>query len=552
MQTGHIQNETNGQSSRQSELSKQADNQIHGGNDNQNDQSKAITQHESTAVAQNSKERVNMHYQQNFPRISNNYARYDPNLQKNKNVASQDNYTYNQDQQLVATQHTSQQQIAVIKLQTHQEPEQVDQEDQWQIQKRKQHRNQDQAPPKTAWRPVSPPPKNTKDIMQKAPAASGMTPTISIHNNYINVEMQEQQSISNSKEYNKNKTSDQELQATQGSDKDSPSFNHNNKVSMHKEHNATSKNIGMDSVIPTTQHFTISSVKTVLYADEAEGGMDGGCQEKPTNLQEGVSEGENLTHVLHEADHTDPRLDYRAPATTIARHNNQNNQKQHNPKKGDDTGHLQVESGSQVDRDNGQKLQGSRDNDYKNTSDNKQNDEWHQTSLEKQHQQHSKNSPGKLSNNKSRGKMSKKKREAIKRKQQKELENQGKNRQKSDYDVINSEDEFDEDTQSLNESDDDEKGDETSAHLIKAFGSTFRSEFQAEIQEVADQQGLSPRVHSNPERLVEGNLERPSGRMIYAFAIPLGTVPTTAEVQAASHGIFRASNMDIRKFTEVD
>ncbi|KAG5616051.1 hypothetical protein H5410_015875 [Solanum commersonii] len=711
MQTGHIQNETNGQSSRQSELSKQADNQIHGGKDNQNDQSKAITQHESTAAPQNSKERVNMHYQQNFPRISNNYARYDPNLQKNKNVASQDNYTYNQgnegqlnnqhhpsapnktkqdntpepapftiiqsfaaklrynqskvetpielnnpihtnrqglpavlleeddyniklaesckytlvgkftntmpkmevirksfilqtqlsggvkiahynsrqvyidldnefdyvtvwtkqrmsidgqlmriqtwtpeftpeeetpivpiwialpelpwhcynkvllttilssigkvlyldsptsqktrgsmarvkiqidltkprpphvwvgfknsdpnkgrwqkvqyegipdycmyckhqghinnvctikrrdedfkkrrekeaekqnkpkgdlekggtkaiqiqdkdktetntkaqDQQLVATQHTSQQQTAVTKLQTHQEPEQVDQEDQWQIQKRKQHRNQDQAQPKTAWKPVSPPPKNTKEIIQKAPAASGMTPTISIHNNYINLEMQEQQSIGNSKEYNKNKTSYQELQATQGSDKDSPSFNHNNKVSMHKEHNATSKNTGMDSVIPTTQHFTISSVKTVLYADEAEGGMDGGCQEKPTNLQEGVSEGGNLTHVLHEVDYTDPRLDYRAPATTIARHNNQNNQKQHNPKKGDDTGqlqeepgiqnienleplqdddtgHLQVEIGSQVGRDNGQKLQGSRDNDDKNTSDNK-------------------------------------------------------------------------------------------------------------------------------------------------------------------------------------
>ncbi|KAG5613682.1 hypothetical protein H5410_013506 [Solanum commersonii] len=368
-----------------------------------------------------------------------------------------------QDQQLVATQHTSQQQTTVTKLQTHQELEQVDQEDQWQIQKRKQHINQDQAQPKTAWRPISPPPKNTKEIMQKAPAASGMTPTISIHNNYINLEMQEQQSIGNSKEYNKNKTSDQELQATQGSDKDSPSFNHNNK--------------------------------------------------------EGVSEGGNLTHVLHEVDHTDPRLDYRSPATTIARHNNQNNQKQHNPKKGDDTGHLQVESGSQVDRDNGQKLQGLRDNDDKNTSDNKQNDEWHQNSLEKQHQQHSKNSPGKLSNNKSRGKMSKKKIEAIKRKQQKEVENQGKNRQKSDYDVINSEDEFDEDTQSLNESDDDEEGDETSAHLIKAFGSTFRSEFQAEIQEVADQQGLSPRDRKQVRRLIKStststsaNSSRPNTR----------------------------------------
>ncbi|KAG5616052.1 hypothetical protein H5410_015876 [Solanum commersonii] len=115
--------------------------------------------------------------------------------------------------------------------------------------------------------------------------------------------------------------------------------------------------------------------------------------------------------------------------------------------------------------------------------------------------------------------MSKKKKEAIKRKQQKEVENQGKNRQKSNYDVINSEDEFDEDTQSLNESDDDEEGDETSAHLIKAFGSTFRSEFQAEIQEVEDQQGLSPRGRKQVRRLIKStststsaNSSRPNTR----------------------------------------
>ncbi|KAH0684385.1 hypothetical protein KY285_021899 [Solanum tuberosum] len=69
--------------------------------------------------------------------------------------------------------------------------------------------------------------------------------------------------------------------------------------------------------------------------------------------------------------------------------------------------------------------------------------------------------------------------------------------QKSDYDVLNSEDEFDEDTQSLNEEEEDVDvdvdGDETNAHLIKAFGSTFQSESQAEIQTVADQQCLSPR-----------------------------------------------------------
>jgi len=232
-------------------------------------------------------------------------------------------------------------------VQAHQELEQVDQAKQWQIQKRKQHKNQDQAHTKTVWRPVSPPPKNTKDIMQKASAVPGITPTISIHNNYINLEMQEQQSIGNNAECNKNKISDQEMQAPQGSNKDSPSFNPNNKAGMHKEHNTNSKNTGMDSVIPTTQHITISYVKIGMYADEAEGGMDGGCKEKPINLQEGVSKWGNLTHVLHEVDYTDPRLDYRTSATTIARHNKQSNQKQPSPNKGDDTGQLQEEPGIQ-------------------------------------------------------------------------------------------------------------------------------------------------------------------------------------------------------------
>ncbi|KAH0633295.1 hypothetical protein KY284_036081 [Solanum tuberosum] len=93
MQSVHIHNETNGQTSRKGELSKQVDNK---GNDSQNDQSKAITQHVSTNATQNDKERANIHYQQNFPKISNNYARYDPNLQKNKSVASHDNYDNNQ------------------------------------------------------------------------------------------------------------------------------------------------------------------------------------------------------------------------------------------------------------------------------------------------------------------------------------------------------------------------------------------------------------------------------------------------------------------------
>ncbi|XP_015165490.1 uncharacterized protein [Solanum tuberosum] len=59
--------------------------------------------------------------------------------------------------------------------------------------------------------------------------------------------------------------------------------------------------------------------------------------------------------------------------------------------------------------------------------------------------------------------------------------------------MVHSDDEYDEDTQSIEGEEEDKDGEEVSAHLIKTFGSTFQSEFQKDIQEVAEQQGLSPR-----------------------------------------------------------
>ncbi|XP_015159876.1 submandibular gland secretory Glx-rich protein CB-like [Solanum tuberosum] len=48
-----------------------------------------------------------------------------------------------------------------------------------------------------------------------------------------------------------------------------------------------------------------------------EGGMDEGSQEIHSNIQERVSKGGNLTHVLHEGVHTDHNPDFRASATPI-------------------------------------------------------------------------------------------------------------------------------------------------------------------------------------------------------------------------------------------
>ncbi|KAH0765154.1 hypothetical protein KY285_001025 [Solanum tuberosum] len=245
---------------------------------------------------------------------------------------------------------------------------------------------------------------------------------------------------------------------------------------------------GIDSVLPISQPSFTEPSANVVIADEAARGLDGGCKEKPTNLQEGVTKGGSLPHVLHEEIHLDHRTDFRDPATTTPIQNNQ-----HTP---------------QINRQKDKGVEGTGKGDHSQTQASgiklkgAGNSQIQQVSRVNISQISPINeSPGNHTNNISQGKLSKKKREAMKRKQQQEAESNDKNFQgkkvignqnqiqRSDYDDLNSEDEFDEDNQSLNA----EEEDETSAHLIKAFGSTFQSKSQAEIQAIADQQCLSPR-----------------------------------------------------------
>ncbi|KAH0760299.1 hypothetical protein KY290_016372 [Solanum tuberosum] len=113
-------------------------------------------------------------------------------------------------------------------------------------------------------------------------------------------------------------------------------------------------------------------------------------------------------------------------------------------------------------------------------------------------------------NNKSGGRLSKKKRDAMKKRQGKgveleqDLTEKGQQLEKptetkvkkgrpiqDDYGALNSEDELDPDNQSIDEYDEEEE--ETSNLLIQAFGSTFNTEWPEEVQELTEQQGLSPR-----------------------------------------------------------
>ncbi|KAK4724024.1 hypothetical protein R3W88_026803 [Solanum pinnatisectum] len=161
-----------------------------------------------------------------------------------------------------------------------------------------------------------------------------------------------------------------------------------------------------------------------------------------------------LTHVLHEVVDRDLKSDFRAPASPL----------------------------SNQDKAGQQETQEEND---KSIATGKQNNK---------------------ANNKSGGRLSKKKRDAIKKRQHKEQEqgptHEGQQEQvvnmvkkgrpmQDDYGAVNSEDKVDPDNQSIDELDAEEE--EVSNHLIRAFGSTFHDECPAEIQEVTEQQGLSPR-----------------------------------------------------------
>ncbi|KAH0674033.1 hypothetical protein KY290_026279 [Solanum tuberosum] len=73
----------------------------------QKGQNKDANQQGGTSQTQQDNTRANMEYQNNFPRISNNFARYDPNLQRGKNV---DNLISNNVAQVSMKPLTNQQQ----------------------------------------------------------------------------------------------------------------------------------------------------------------------------------------------------------------------------------------------------------------------------------------------------------------------------------------------------------------------------------------------------------------------------------------------------------
>ncbi|KAG5599221.1 hypothetical protein H5410_030591 [Solanum commersonii] len=91
---------------------------------------------------------------------------------------------------------------------------------------------------------------------------------------------------------------------------------HNKKTQgIQKGSKDNNKSTIIDTMLPIPTNLNISVVN---YNVEVERGMNGGSQEKHNNLQERVSKGGNLTHVLHEGIHTNHRA---YPTTKIQQRN---------------------------------------------------------------------------------------------------------------------------------------------------------------------------------------------------------------------------------------
>ncbi|KAH0657990.1 hypothetical protein KY289_026738 [Solanum tuberosum] len=96
--------------------------------------------------------------------------------------------------------------------------------------------------------------------------------------------------------------SDHEVQTIEGSRDDESNHTTTNVLKDHVTDNCYNKTSGIDLSLPLPH--------------SPNGGIDGGCQEKTTNLQEGATKGGNLTHVLFEGAHNDLNSDLRASSTT--------------------------------------------------------------------------------------------------------------------------------------------------------------------------------------------------------------------------------------------
>ncbi|XP_069152140.1 uncharacterized protein [Solanum lycopersicum] len=199
----------------------------------------------------------------------------------------------------------------------HKQEEQSQQEEhqgeQWQTQKKRNQKNQENVTSKYVWRPVTAPLQHTNNNQQQEQGITGNN-IIPIQNNFSYPEMQEKQETQQTEQQGFRKKANQEDYNTDEQCTDQPADNKQNKLQTSNMQNAEDnkcKNPGIDLSLPSPR--TPNDFNVIAgHTDEVYGGMDGGCKDKTTNLQDGVTKGGNLPHVMHEGLDYDHRCDLRA------------------------------------------------------------------------------------------------------------------------------------------------------------------------------------------------------------------------------------------------
>ncbi|KAH0642003.1 hypothetical protein KY290_033608 [Solanum tuberosum] len=92
----HLHKVVNEHISRTVEVPDQVGRQVQKEKEGQKDQNKDVNQPRGTNRLQQGNDRANLAYQNNFPKISNNYTRYDPNSQRNRNDSHHVNHNASQ------------------------------------------------------------------------------------------------------------------------------------------------------------------------------------------------------------------------------------------------------------------------------------------------------------------------------------------------------------------------------------------------------------------------------------------------------------------------
>ncbi|XP_015084243.1 transcription factor SPT20 homolog [Solanum pennellii] len=245
------------------------------------------------------------------------------------NKTQKDGKRKNDEQNQTRAQVTGQQQRKDMQNQDEQRQQEEIQEEQWQTQKKRHQKNQEQVISKSVWRPVNPPVQKANDSQQQEQETSGIS-ILPTKNIFSHLEMQEKQEAQQTEQQGFREAASQKDHPKNGHCADQTANNNPNSLktpNLQATDGNKNRNLGIDLSLPSPKTPNIIDAD-VGHTVEAYGGMDGGSKKKTTNLQDGVTKGGNLPHVMHEGLDYDHSNDHRASKNDENSLNQQNQQLQ--------------------------------------------------------------------------------------------------------------------------------------------------------------------------------------------------------------------------------